>query len=171
MSQINRPPQGLQFLLGSQNFGVNPNELITTIQPTVDVSDMLASQLVRSASGSGSRVDEGEVCAIEFFDTVRLLAVSAYTSAALASNEIIDVSFALTQISGDQPDRRKILWSSNQQLTWNAGGVPAYGFTLPEPMTLPAGSKLSFWFDYAVTPGAGSWYLEALYQQLSVQPT
>jgi hypothetical protein len=171
VSQINRPPQGLQYLLGSQNFGVNPNELITTIQPTVDVSDMLASQLVRSASGSGARVDEGEVCAIEFFDTVRLLSVSAYSSASLTSNEIIDASFNLTQISGDQPDRRKVIWATAHQLSWQAGAVPAYGFTLPEPMTLPAGAKLSFWFDYAVSPGPGTWYLEALYQQLSVQPT
>ena len=37
MSQINRPPRGLQDLLGSQNLGQNPADLAVIVQPTVDM--------------------------------------------------------------------------------------------------------------------------------------
>lgn len=41
MSRINRPPIGLQGLLQSKNFGVNPNELSQVVQPTIDLFSFL----------------------------------------------------------------------------------------------------------------------------------
>lgn len=47
MSQINRPPIGLQGLLGSKNFGVNPSDLNQQVVPIVDLFDFWASQTLR----------------------------------------------------------------------------------------------------------------------------
>lgn len=44
MSQINRVPQGLQDLLGSQNFGDNPSELGSVVAPTLDLERLLFAE-------------------------------------------------------------------------------------------------------------------------------
>lgn len=64
MSQINRPPIGLQSLLGSKNFGQNPSELAQQVVPTVDLYPFWASQQLRfnrdtvtAVAGQGSVVE------------------------------------------------------------------------------------------------------------------
>lgn len=49
MSQINRPPIGLQSLLGSKNFGQNPSDLSQQVLPTVDLFPFWATQQLRFA--------------------------------------------------------------------------------------------------------------------------
>lgn len=46
MSQINRPPKGLQDVLGSKNFGVNPNQLSQSVVPTVDIGQFYTADLM-----------------------------------------------------------------------------------------------------------------------------
>mgnify|MGYP000431930982 CR=1 FL=1 len=63
MSQINRPPIGLQGLLGSQNFGTNPSELSQIVSPGIDLFPFWASQGLKfdkqtgSAAGVGSLIE------------------------------------------------------------------------------------------------------------------
>ena len=45
-SRINRPPVGLQDLLGSQSFGDNPNELLQFVTPTLDLEQFYESDLI-----------------------------------------------------------------------------------------------------------------------------
>jgi hypothetical protein len=75
MGKINRPPIGLQSLLGSINFGVNPSELFETVRPTVDLFPFWAQQTWRidqqtvNTAGFGTvitvTVPEGELWGIK----------------------------------------------------------------------------------------------------------
>lgn len=60
MSQINRPPIGLQSLLGSKNFGSNPNELSGAVLPMVDLFPFWGSQVLKfgkdEQTGSGTAI-------------------------------------------------------------------------------------------------------------------
>lgn len=47
MSKINSPPIGLQSLLGSKNFGENPDDLGQQVRPVVDMLPFWASQRLR----------------------------------------------------------------------------------------------------------------------------
>ena len=63
MSQINRPPVGLQSLLGSKNFGANPSDLAQQVIPIADLFPFWASQTLRfdkqtgTSSGAGSLIE------------------------------------------------------------------------------------------------------------------
>lgn len=46
MSQINRPPKGLQDVLGSKNFGVNPSNLGQAVVPTIDIGQFYIADLM-----------------------------------------------------------------------------------------------------------------------------
>lgn len=71
MSQINRPPVGLQSLLGSQNFGDNPSDLAQQVLPQIDLFPFWAQQSLELAyetatsAGNGSiielRVPDGKI--------------------------------------------------------------------------------------------------------------
>lgn len=52
MSQINRVPRGLQSLLQSKNFGVNPSELSEVTVPMVDIGSFLKANLWRVTTAS-----------------------------------------------------------------------------------------------------------------------
>ena len=63
MSQINRPPIGLQSLVGSKNFGVNPSDLGQQVLPVVELLPFWASQALKfqkltgTAAGAGSLIE------------------------------------------------------------------------------------------------------------------
>ena len=61
MSRVNRPPLGLQGLLGSQNFGDNPDELLQGIRPSLDLLPFLGSGLLKRYSITGSRATAGSI--------------------------------------------------------------------------------------------------------------
>lgn len=77
MSRINRVPFGLQFLLDSQNFGKNPNDLSEITAGTIDLSKFWESLLTRhettvtaiNSIGQGGiiKVPEGELWQISDF--------------------------------------------------------------------------------------------------------
>lgn len=64
MSQINRPPIGLQFLLGSKNFGENPSDLSQQVIPTLDQLTFFASETLQirkitaTSAGQGLIINE-----------------------------------------------------------------------------------------------------------------
>lgn len=55
-SPLLRPPYGLQNLLDSQNFGLNPNEINREAQPTVDLGMHLKMPLLRRATAVNTSV-------------------------------------------------------------------------------------------------------------------
>lgn len=48
MSQINRPPWGLQYLFGSKNFGRNPSQLAQSVIPSADIAPHMEGELIQS---------------------------------------------------------------------------------------------------------------------------
>jgi len=86
MSIINRPPLGLQELLGSQNFGDNPKQLGGVVAPTLDMLPFYGSGILRMKRVSGSLASEGEITSIEFSDKVAVLSVAAFNEALLLAN-------------------------------------------------------------------------------------
>lgn len=61
MSQINRPPIGLQSLLGSKNFGENPSNLAQQVLPAVDMFPFWASQVLKFEKVSGNSTGVGSL--------------------------------------------------------------------------------------------------------------
>jgi len=61
MSQINRPPVGLQGLLGSQNFGQNPNDLAQQVLPIVDLFPFWSSQTLKFDKQTGTSAGGGSL--------------------------------------------------------------------------------------------------------------
>lgn len=56
MSQVNKPPLGLQDFLGSQNFGKNPSELAQTLIPTLDLFPFLSVYDLETTTGATESV-------------------------------------------------------------------------------------------------------------------
>lgn len=169
MSQINRPPTGLQQLLGSQNFGVNPNELERTVQSTVDLVPFLGSQTLRKASNQGSRATTGEVCTIPFFGNVMLLGVGARAyNGVPTNNEHCDFSVGIKYLAGDSPDEKFPIWGVIHDTTenWKLNARLTVGYMLPQPIILPAETAISL--DYDLYAGAAmAMRLYALYYDLA----
>lgn len=65
MSKINRPPVGLQDLLGSKNFGENPAEFLQTVRPIVDLFPFWASQQFRVAKAANTSAGLGSVVELQ----------------------------------------------------------------------------------------------------------
>lgn len=65
MSQINRVPWGLQYLLGSKNFGKNPAQLAESVAPVLDMSPHLAYEtLATETDYQAGLTTEGEYAEI-----------------------------------------------------------------------------------------------------------
>lgn len=164
MSQINRPPLGLQQLLGSQNFGQNPRELAQTVQPTIDLFPFFGSGLLRVAEATGGRGDEGLICNVEFFGRVAVVSMSAHYQAGSTAVELIGFGFALSELAGDTPSDETYLktwvpesWAATSHCTW--------GYTLPYPLLLESGAKLGAYYT-SFAGAADSLKLRVLYYDL-----
>lgn len=149
MSQINRPPGGLQQLLGSQNFGKNPDQLAQTVQPTLDLFPFFGSGLLRVVQSTGARVNEGLICNVEFFGRAAIVAVSLEQTTAMTAAEPCQVGFALTNIAGDNPDTAVFFnTQSNVGQSFNASSLPAWAFCFPNPLLVESGTKLGAYFNF-----------------------
>lgn len=85
MSQINRPPIGLQQLLGSQNFGDNPPQLGGVVAPTLDLLPFYGAGTIRYKQTSGARVNTGIISSVPVFGQIAILQVAAWTSGAIST--------------------------------------------------------------------------------------
>ncbi len=61
MSRINRPPKGLQGLLGSQSFGSNPDELLQEVRPSIELFPFWGAELLRHKIINGGRTTNGVI--------------------------------------------------------------------------------------------------------------
>lgn len=142
MSQINRPPTGLQQLLGSQNFGVNPDNLARDVMGVVNLYPFYAAQTLRKAENIGARSTTGEVCRIPFFGDVALLGVGAVAyNGVPTANELIMLSIGLGRIPGNNPTNVAPIWSNdvnNAGNVYQANAEVRWAYMLPQPLHLPA---------------------------------
>lgn len=171
MSKINRPPLGLQQLLGSQNFGENPSDLKQDVQPVLEMFPLYGSGLLRVAEGTGSRTTEGLIVNTEFFGHSAIVSCSLRSVNDFTNAEAIAMSFALTNITGFDPAERINIASFNQsprETGWPATSRPCWSFVFPTPLVVEPGVKLGAYYDFAVFAAAQSMELRVLYYDLSV---
>jgi len=138
MSQINQPPVGLQSLLGTKNFGKNPDDLSQIVQPTVDMFPFWASQKIRyiqeqtTTAGAGSTIEtivpDGETW---------LVLSAAYGTEILTTSDDMNQHVAIDEtIAGTQ----FFVVASKDRL--NMVPVGQFYYTVwapPTPWYLPAG--------------------------------
>lgn len=65
MSQINRVPWGLQSLLGSKNFGRNPQQLAEQVVPVLPMAGHLEFEVLEVTQTSGAITAAGQVVQIQ----------------------------------------------------------------------------------------------------------
>lgn len=141
MSQINRPPQGLQSLLGSQNFGDNPKQLGGVVAPTLDMLPFYGAGILRLRRISSSLAAEGEITSLTFDDQVAVLSVTAWNAAGSA---VAGVNILGVAISGPPSDNLPV----NQQHMLAIGPYAATGAVTTQPAVCH-----SFPFPLVVEPG------------------
>lgn len=167
MSRINRPPSGLQQLLGSQNFGENPDELLQEVRPVIDCLPFFGADLLKVARASGANVNEGLVASAEFFGRVAIVGVSMHYASGLAANENMVIGIALSNIAGDNPTEPFFVaveqYDNNRALL---SSQPACSLMFPSPLIVEAGTTVEAWqlTYYSVTPDTAT--LRVLYYDL-----
>lgn len=167
MSQVNRPPTGLQQLLGSQNFGDNPDQLLNEVRPTLDLLPMYGSGLLRKKTGTGARTNTGEVCNIEFFGDAAIVAIGATAyNGVPTTNEQIEWSLGLKDISGDNPTEIITLKEfSHPSVPYTQTTEVTGGMVMPYPFVIQSGVKVTLKMDY-YSGASISWRLSVLFYDL-----
>lgn len=167
MSRINRPPFGLQQLLGSQNFGKNPPDLAQVVQPTIDLTPFYGAGLLRMESNTGSASTEGQVQAINFDGRVALVGASLHVYNALTGAANLQLGIALSNLPGNDPDQPMFI-GTGQRTAYTTSETPGFATQLFQPLILEQGAQLEGW--YLVASG-GTWQsrLTCLYYDL--EPT
>lgn len=151
MSQINRPPIGLQQLLGSQNFGDNPDDLRQGVVPTIDLTPFYGSGVLRVATITGSRTSEGIICTQPLFGTVMLIGASAWNTQSLFAAENCSLAITLTGLSEESPGATAAehLLIAQQPVSWPNTSEPALGYTFPSPLVFENGVSVNArWVNY-----------------------
>jgi len=168
MSKINSPPVGLQSLLGSKNFGENPDDLLREVRPTVDMLPFWGSQRLRFdqtvaiQAGVGSMVERqiplGESwLVLSASITILNLASGAENGLAIHLDDSLvgTISFRVAyQWSGTNPQ------PANQESSciWQP----------PIPYLLAGGSVIRGW-NAGINPAqSGSWQLDIVHYRLEI---
>ena len=143
MSQINRPPLGLQQLLGSQNFGDNPAELGQVVAPTIDLLPFFGSGILRLRRVSGSRINEGEIVSLEFDEPVAVLSVAAWNDAGASAAGVHVLGVAMSGPPSDNlpVDQQHMLGIGVPLVNWPTTSQPAVSFSFPQPLVVEGGTQ------------------------------
>lgn len=169
MSRINRPPLGLQGLLGSQNLGVNPDELGQQVLPTLDIFPFYGAQLTTHFSIPGGRTTEGTIVSkvIPAGEMWGLIGVGAVCAGITGAGGDIQLSIQLAQLPGNAPGQFHPLVTGPLQ-TVNATNVPTLSLVLPFPLLLEPNTEIFLVADVNTLAAADSFRLSILYYKLDV---
>jgi len=168
MSQINRPPLGLQELLGSQNFGDNPKDLGNLVSPTLDMLPFYGAGALKYRSTSGGRNGEGLISNVTLFGTVALIGCSAWAETGLTVGSVGKLGLTMNGIATQTVpgDVEMVLAANEDGVAWPATSQPALAFTFPSPLVVEQGCTInSRWFYW--TGNADTIRLVVAYYDLS----
>lgn len=161
MSRINRPPQGLQKLLGSQNFGENPREFLQDVRPTVELRPFFSADLIRSLESASTRSSPGLIRGVTFDTPILLLNLSWVATTPLTTgNQEIGFQLQIADLPGG--GNRHIIYALNR--VWLNNSLPAVGFHLPQPLVIPAGAQVGCSANYLLNTISGD--LRVMYVDL-----
>ena len=162
MSKINRPPLGLQQLLGSQNFGVNPTELEQSVKGTIDLFPFFGAPLLDGRTTVGARASEGLITSIVLDRRVALIGATAVAQMIATSNN--GFAITLSGIPGSSPsDGHVLFYGADSYLNTNyafGGGL------LPYPLVLETGAIINFYWIENTSGFGGNVDCSVLYYDL-----
>jgi len=137
-------PRGLLDLIGSNNFGDNPNEMSPVIVPTIDLTDLYMATRIVSRAGIGSGAPAAGVNRVLLTEVPQGKLWALYSAAASFSAEAgvtADVGLALT-VPADNAYRTYLTnWVAV------AAGLTKAATAQFAPMFLPSGSRLGVYLQ------------------------
>lgn len=144
MSQINRPPLGLQNLLGSQNFGDNPSELAQAVAPTLDLLPFYGAGLLRLKRSQGNLNAEGEITSIEFNDPVAFVSLAGWAQGGASPAGVKQLALTISGPPSDSlpVDQQHMLTHDPNGASYVATGQPCCYYTFPVPLVTEPGSTI-----------------------------
>ena len=167
MSQIHRPPRGLQHLLGSQSFGKNPDELAQVVQPTIDITSLYASELLKTAEIQSAVTGTGLIGEITFQAPVAIVGFGVEFNIALGAARDLGFNFRLDGLGGTGVS---CVIRQTHVNTYPAGVPPTSGYMMPYPLVVPGGAALSAFLDSNAAFGATTLAFRVIYIDLNAGP-
>lgn len=145
MSKINTPPIGLQQLLGSQNFGDNPDDLLQQVRSVVDLIPFWGAQHMEVSRTEGGRSDEGIISSVPFFGPAMILAASARVSGGMTGAAPLSLGITISGISmrENQPPTEVLIAQSPGRETFPVGAEPGVDVLLPKPIVVEADTQVN----------------------------
>ena len=142
MSRINRTPEGLQVLLGTQAFGDNPNELSQVVSPTVDLLPFFAASRLRQATLTGSRSTPGEIGRLDLPGKALIVSVGAEITAGVVGPGSIRWAFSFQRVPGPDPSN-PCFFAISDKMSVDSNITAAWGYTMPRPVVVLPGTKMT----------------------------
>lgn len=147
MSQINRPPRGLQDLLGSLNFGKNPANLDQNVWPGIDMLAFWAldAQFVRRDTGGdlttpAAVVNSYDVPFGEVWVPITFSCKCAYTNVGDQGGFTLELD-RHGPVSGSLPAVGQVLAQADGPPALVIGHVFSASFTWDRPILYPSGTR------------------------------
>ena len=172
MSKINRPPLGLQGLLGSQNFGVNPDDLLREVRGTIDMLPFWGATQLRQKRLSGGRTTTGLIVSQEViagetwlllgvgFDLTTLSAGGPYTLQGYIALNDLNVDLVTPGVH--------ILKAGHISTGLAPGDTYEFGILLPQPIILEPQVKIELYWQQVNLAAADAVNLSVLYYSIPV---
>lgn len=166
MSKIQNRPFGLLEILGVKSTGRNPEDLIQTVQPVLQTTDLYLSnriETVQDTTGAVAGVDNTATVTVPTGQAWRVLTLSGLLSSFSGAP---NCAFALGIRTADgQLNRlRQLPFDVN---TATAGYRYSMGVEFGNPPVLPAGSSMQVIIDRALSVGTVILNVRALVQVLT----
>lgn len=176
MSKINKPPLGLQDLLGSQSFGTNPGDLLQGVRPSLDMVPFWLWQNLEYAQDSATAtpiVPGNDVVTIAVPQNELWIPWGITAEMSFGGNAIECVwRIAISNLpfSGSGADRRiglkTIPWIQNQATT--AGRSTSIDWQPSTVFVIPGGSVVSYDVLDSNDAGNGTATLRIAYAKLEI---
>lgn len=172
MTQINRPPLGLQGLLGTQSFGQNPGEALQEVRPIVDMLPFWQTQLLRAATAVGQRDTPGLINNLESGVTQdvnsywMLYAVAVYLQSVGTVAAEIQVGVFLDELSTSSPTVTPVPIAVSDVVSVVPNDEFAFVHILPRPLILEVNVQLEYRYLRNTMTGSPFARAIALYHKL-----
>lgn len=149
-SRINRVPEGLQKILGSQSLGVNPQELLGDVRPSIELFDLYTFPELEYQRGAGSLTGRGIVSSVTVpqGETWLVKHIAADIAGVTTAATRYSISLRLDGITGMQAGIGLALPLVRGGFTSDAiGDIFSISKTFEKPFYLVGGNRIAAWFD------------------------
>ena len=142
MARINRVPWGLQSLLSAKNFGVNPSELVESVQPVLEMEPFLNYELIRTTGALGTFTAVGQTVEIlvPANEAWKLLAFHGDVQNVDATERF----YCVIEVLPKNADTTSYVYLGSKTKDVNNADQTGYAIiaNMPQPFLIGAGSSL-----------------------------